>query len=140
MENDKKSNLDNSTPETASQDFPRLANTADLSAEEVRFENTSAEKLVIDMLPNEVEQYINTCRREIQRWKIHEQHARLGKAKLALDADGNIVREIRERRSKKKERKEGRSPLEKAYESMAKQLNCSVEEVKLMMEKQKVGG
>jgi len=126
-------------PSTADQAFVRTNNkvTDELSSEEVRFENTSADKLVLDMETEEIENYINICRREIQRWKIHEQHARLGKAKLALDADGNIVREIRERKAAKKKRAEGKSPLQKAYESMAAQLGCSIDEVKLMLENQK---
>ena len=137
MENNEKPNLDNTTPQTANNTYPRFADTAELSAEEVRFENTSAEKLIADMENAEIEQYINLCKKEIQRWKIHEQHARLGKAKLALDADGNIVREIRERKAAKKKRAEGKSPLQKAYESMAAQLGCSIDEVKLMLENQK---
>jgi len=112
---------------------------AELSPSEMRFEESNASKFISEMDDDEIRNYIHVCLREIQRWRIHEKHARLGKAKLALDSDGNIIKAIREAKPKKA-RAEGKSPLTKAIESMAGLLGISFDEAKEIVEKQKGGG
>ena len=127
-------------PETADKAYINVQDLpADLSSEEVRFEESNASKFISEMDDDEIRNYIHVCLREIQRWRIHEKHARLGKAKLALDSDGNIIKAIREAKPKKA-RAEGKSPLTKAIESMAGLLGISFDEAKEIVEKQKGGG
>lgn len=113
----------------------------ELDSDDIRFENTAAPKLILAMEEDEIAQYINCCNRQIQRWRIHLQHAHVGKARISIDADGNLIKNIDRTKKVKasivKAKAKAVRTFDDAVTNMAALLGMSNDEARALLDSQK---
>lgn len=99
----------------------------------------SAKELICYKTDPELEDWIASCKREQEVWKIRELIGRSRRAKVTMEEDRRIIRKLKEpkpeRELSEKQEKRRQSAEERAIKSMAKQYGLSEEQIRRKLEK-----